>query len=343
MAAFHDPVEVDVWPDPLSKLRVFESGFLLFVLLIALLHSSWCAAAPEITELQALNFGAIAVRDNTVVSTVRVSANGSPSYTGQVLFVSAPSPGVYRVTGLPPFVTLSLSMLSSPATMSGQVGGATLTVASPLTQPSELRTNAQGEVEFRLGASMNTSGNSTLYEDGVYQAYPTLELSFALEGEIQTAKLDIEAAITLRSALDLSQVQELDFGRIVAFSAATDQASYTLHPNGAAHVSTPGSARIIRFGNSNPARIRVSGGAPFASISLDLPDSVVYLTHSSRAAEVARLEVDSFTVLPVPGEMKLDANGALELRIGATLKTEQSARRYADGEYTGTYSLTVNY
>jgi|GEM_PF-1370515 len=338
-----DRSKVGMQHRPLAKTVFFGSGLFFVILLGLALNISSCWAAPEMTELQALDFGTIAVRDNASVSTAKVSANGTPAYTGSILFVTAPTPGRYRISGLPPFVTVTPSLLAITAAVEGQVGGAVLTLSQPVLQPADLRTNAQGEVEFRLGASMTTSGNTTPYADGVYRAFPTLELDFSLDGELQTAKLDFSTAITLRSTFELTELQALNFGRIVALNTATDQASYTLQPNGATAVATPGTARLIRYGDSSPARIRVSGGAPFASISVTLPTETVLLTHTSKSADVAQLEVDNFTVLPVPGEIKLDANGVIDLRIGATLKTEQSNRRYADGEYVGTYSVTVNY
>lgn len=329
----------------LSAPRTLRGGR-LFVLVLALHGLSdlaWAADPPELTALQELDFGTIAVRDNAGVAAVKVSARGAPAYSGGVVFIAAPTPGHYRVSGLPPFVTLTPRLPATQAALPAQIGGPVLTLTQAVFQPTEPRTNAEGEVEFQLGASMQTSGDGQPYADGVYHAFPALELDFVYEDKLQTARLDLNATINLRSTLELSELEALNFGRLVALGSSSERASYVLQPNGAAHIITPGQTRLLRYGDSSPARIRVSGGAPFASFHIELPSESVLLTHSSRSADVAQFEVDDFSVLPLPGELKLDSSGNLDLRIGATLKTEQSSRRYADGEYLGTYSITVNY
>jgi hypothetical protein len=53
--------------------------------------------------------------------------------------------------------------------------------------------------------------------------------------------------------------------------------------------------------------------------------------------------VTDFVSQPLSANAKLDANGALEFRVGATLRTEQIAKRYQDGLYTGSFLIDVEY
>jgi hypothetical protein len=45
----------------------------------------------------------------------------------------------------------------------------------------------------------------------------------------------------------------------------------------------------------------------------------------------------------MPGDAKLNGQGALEFRLGATLRTELTTKPYQDGVYSGTFPLTVEY
>ena len=78
-------------------------------------------------------------------------------------------------------------------------------------------------------------------------------------------------------------------------------------------------------------------------MSIVLPSTPVYLVHASQSATVARLVVTNFVAQPVTGNVALNALGAMNFRVGATLSTEQTTKSYQDGVYTGTYDVTVEY
>jgi hypothetical protein len=216
-------------------------------------------------------------------------------------------------------------------------------VATSVTNPLLLHTDVNGQVDFNLGATLSTSGSSVLYPDGVYVGHPGLTLNFTEAGMPQFTNHQIDVDVVLRTTLVLTQNEKLTFGKLVVFSSATDQASLKLETNGQVTIANAGSAKIVRFGNETPAVIKVTTGAAYAPISITLPASTVYLTHQSLSPDVARLLVTDFDSLPTSANAKLDANGALEIRLGATLRTEQTAKRYQDGVYTGTFLLDVEY
>ncbi len=300
------------------------------------------AAPPEIIELQRLDFGTVAIKTNEASSSLTVSPQGTASYGTAFVYIAATTPGRYRLSGFPAYTDLTLTLPSFPISLGGTGSGQLLTLTAPVSLPLALRTDQNGEVEFNLGATLSTSGNGPMYEDGVYLGRPMLTLDFLADGIPVQSFLEIDVQTEVRTNLQLAEIDRLHFGRFVAISSNTDQASMTMSPTGALSYSNAGNARVLRFGGETPGRYRVSAGAAFATVNLTLPTETVFLTHQSQASDVARFLVDSFTTQP-SAALQLDAQGALEFRLGATLRTEQTAKRYQDGEYSGVFSLSVDY
>jgi len=285
----------------------------------------------------------VAITSNGVPSAVTLSPQGSVVYGDAFVPVAAATPGRYRLTGCPAATEISVSMSASPLGLSSGAPGEALTVSTAVTQPLTLLTDQNGEAEFDLGATLTTSGSGQLYQDGSYLGSPTLTLSYIAAGVPVLNDQEIEVDLELRTSLALAQVEALDFGRLAVFSSPTDQASLRLDPNGGVTVINAGTARILRFGGELPATFRVTAGAAFAPITINLPGETVYLTHQSQSAGVARLLLTDFITQPASGAAALNTQGELEFRLGATLRTEQTAKPYQDGEYSGTFSLTVEY
>lgn len=320
-------------------------AFFPYALLIAALclPAFTARAAPQIEALQGLDFGILAVTSNATPSTVKVSPRGSTSYGTGFIFIAAAQPGRYRLSGYPPFTDIGLSMSAAQLNVNGTGPSETLTVSAAVTAPQTLRTDQNGTVEFDLGATLTTSGTGAPYEDGPYPGVATLNLSFEVAGAPVLSDQEIEIDLTLRTSLALAEVAPLDFGKLSVSASAIDQASLRLDPNGQVAISSAGAARILRYGGELSATFRVSAGAAFAPIRVNLPTETVYLVHQSQSPEVARLLVTDFNSQPSAGNLKLNTLGDLEFRVGATLRTEQTTKQYQDGEYSGTYSLTVEY
>jgi hypothetical protein len=300
-------------------------------------------ADPQILTLQRLDFGILAVRANAVPSTLTLSPQGAANYGSAFVSIATGTPGRYRLTGYPAFTDISVTMSASTITLASGVPGESFSVAAPITKPLTLRTDINGQVDFDLGASLTTSGSNVLYQDGAYVGHAGLTLTFNVAEVAQFSNQPIDVDVVLRTNLAVAESEKLNFGRLVVFSSAVDQASMNLAPNGQVNILNPGAARIIRFGSETPATFQVTTGAAYAPVTLTLPSSTVYLTHQSLSPDVARLLVTDFVSLPTSANAKLDANGALEFRVGATLRTEQTAKRYQDGVYSGAYLLDVEY
>jgi hypothetical protein len=318
--------------------KLFLFGALLFSLAVPP-----AAAAPQIEALQRLDFGVLAITDNSAPSSVVLSPAGSAAYGTGYVFVAAATPGRYRLTGYPAYTDMTVSMAAPAFGLASGVPGETLSVSAAVTRPLVLHTDQNGQVEFDLGATLTTSGSGQPYPDGVYLGRPTLTLSFLVAGVPVESYQDVEVDVELRTSLALVEVESLDFSRLAVFASATDQATLTLAPNGAVTVVNAGTAKIVRFGGERPGTFRVSTGAAYAPVAINLPVGTVYLTHASQSADVARLLVTDFVSQPASGDAKLNAQGELEFRLGATLRTEQTTKPYQDGVYSGTFSLTVEY
>ena len=300
-------------------------------------------AEPQIVTLQRLDFGTLAITTNAAPNTLVVTPLGGATYGTGYVYIAAVKSGRYRLTGYPAYTDISVTLTATPLQLASGVPGEALTVSLATTQPQLLHTDQNGEVTFDLGATLTTSGSGQPYQDGAYAGLPMLTLNFDVAGQPQVSYQNIDADVALRSSLLLTEVQPLNFGKLAVFSSASDQSTLVLGSNGLITLSNPGTARIVRFGGETPATIRVTTGASFAPVQIQLPVAPVYLTHQSLAPEVARLVVTDFAAQPVSGSAILDALGAMDFRIGATLRTEQTSKRYQDGVYTGTYEVTVEY
>ena len=300
-------------------------------------------AAPDIVTLRRLDFGVLAIRANTEPFVFTLSPLGQTTYGNAFVQVTTATPGRYRLTGYPAFTDITLTMSASSASLVSGVPAETLTVSTAITQPLTLRTNVNGQVEFDLGSNLVTSGSSTPYLDGAYLAQAGLTFNFEVAGVPQFTNHVIEVDATLRTTLALTEIEPLTFGKLVAFSSANDVARLKLDPNSQVTLTNAGSAKVVRFGDETPGVFKVTTGASYSPVTVTLPSTPIYLTHQSLLSDVARFLVTDFVSLPSSANAKLDATGALEFRIGATLRTEQTTKRYQDGVYTGSYQINVEY
>ena len=325
---------------PLRCRRFFPSCLMLLWLALPLPS---LALTPQLSELQRLDFGVLAVTSNAGVSSVVLAPQGTASYDPAFVFIAAATPGRYHLSGYPPFTDITVSMAAANLALGGTGPSELLALSNAVSRPLTMHTDQDGAADFDLGATLATSGTGTLYADGPYLGRAALTLNFMLDGLPVVSHYDIDAKVELRSALNIVEVDKLDFGRFVAFSSATDQASMTLGPTGTVAINNPAGARILRLGGESPGRFRLTAGAPFAPVNVRLPVGTIYLAHQSQSPTVARLLVSDFTTDPTAGNLRLDAQGAIEFRLGATLRTEQTTNHYEDGVYSGTFSLTVEY
>jgi hypothetical protein len=326
-----------------QKKARFERAFVLAVL-IWITATTAAISAPLIEEQQRLNFGTLAIADNTIVSRFTYPRTGNNIIlSGSFVLFSRGSPGRYRLSGFPANTTISVSLNNTSLTANGIANSESLSVDDY--DSSTLVTDALGEAELTLGARLNTSGDSGSYSDADYSGTTTLRVDYFdpnVSGSIfNTQIIDLEAQ--LNSTLAINEQQQLNFGTLFAHSSNTAQAVLTLSPSGSYTISEPGNSRLVSIAEPKQSVLRVSGAAPNYSLTITPQVGDVLLEHTINPVSAPHFIL---TLQTSPsGAGTTDANGELLIKIGGTLKTQQTAlpQVYPSGQYQGTYQLTVSY
>lgn len=312
-----------------------------------LLFAAGAAFAAAFQEQQSLDFGTLALRSNDAVSTVRLRHRGLPISTGggagEMLVVTHGQPGRYRVSGLPAAtaVDVEVTTIDEPS-LDGQGAGERLQVDAFTFDA--LRSDATGEAELRLGATLRTSGSGQPYPEGVYRGAVEIGLRYWSLPDQAYIERSFNAFVEmeLRSSISAEQLAPLRFGSLTAFPDPDRQAVLRLSPSAAVSISAAAPASIGVIGGAAPGRIRVSGAAPLQLLTVEFQPSEILLSHQGGSAG-ARFIVGDFTTLPSGLAFKSDAGGTLEFTVGATLRTELTGSSYDEGDYHGVVTVVVNY
>lgn len=138
----------------------------------------WCTPAMAqvtITQVQQLNFGKWFFAGNTSTETITVSPVGVVnSSSPSIIMLGAPRPGIYNVTGLPPFTVINgVNVLEL---QSLQNGGQEITLDNFTTQIANA--DGSGNTQLRLGGEAQTSGDSQPYTGGIFAGQVSIEIDF---------------------------------------------------------------------------------------------------------------------------------------------------------------------
>ncbi len=322
----------------------FKRPFIL-VILLWLASITTAVPAPLIEELQRLNFGTLALADNTSTSSFTYPRTGyNINIQGSFVLISNGSPGRYRFSGFPAHSTLTVSLTTTTLTANGSG------IPEPLSVDNydfaALTTDSQGVAELSLGARLSTSGNGGTYGDAPYSGSATLRVDYwhpdAKDYVFNIKVIDLETELS--STLGINQEQQLNFGTLFARSSNTVQAVLALSPSGSYTISEPGNSRLVSLSRPAQGVVRVSGAAPNYSLSITPQAGDVLLEHTTSPGSAPHFILNALVTSP-DGTGTTDANGELLIQIGGTLKTELTASPevYPSGQYEGTYQLTVSY
>jgi hypothetical protein len=322
----------------------FERLFVLAILLW-LVATTTAISAPLIEEQQRLNFGKLAITDNTSISQLSVHPTGlNINIQGYFVKMSSGSPGSYQFSGFPAFTTLTVSLLNTAMLSANDIGFSELLSVDNY-DFGTLVTDDQGEAELSLGARLNSSGNSGSYADAIYSGNATLRVDYwqpDVPGYVfNTQLIDFEAELS--STLAITEEQQLSFGTLFASTSNTAQAVLTLSPSGSHNINVPDDTRLVSISQPSQGIIRVSGAAANYGLTITLQAGAVQLVHVTNPS--APHFILSALLSSPSGTGTTDANGELLIKIGGTLKTELTASPeiYPSGQYKGTYQLTVSY
>lgn len=148
--------------------------------------ASW-AAPIMMNEIQELDFGEFALRNNTAPHTITVAPDNSTVYDPDIISNIDAQRGEYEFSNLPPNVIFYVGIsVPNPPTEGGLIldnpsnlthgGGESFTLGN-LTA-NDLVTDGAGDGTLYIGATLTTSGNSNTYADGNYNGSFDLTLYY---------------------------------------------------------------------------------------------------------------------------------------------------------------------
>lgn len=135
--------------------------------------------AAEFTTDVPLSFGEIAVRNNNSVSTLTIMRNGSQYSTNQILILKNGSPGVFSLSGFPPYTIIQFSM-DLPAYSAMLYPNTAQFQMTAIDMQSSINLGPTGSGQFKMGGTLSTSGNpaQNYYSGASYTIYLNLNIDY---------------------------------------------------------------------------------------------------------------------------------------------------------------------
>lgn len=152
--------------------------FLVYFIVTVFFYIPNATAVGAIIEQAPLDFGTIAITDNTAVRTLRVRYTGQIIRDPEILLVIPGSPAEYLITGFPPSQSITVTITN----LTGIVFSPYANVLNEKFTISNFdyisfgTTDASGEFTFFVGAVLRTSGSGT-YEDNIYLGTMNVEVN----------------------------------------------------------------------------------------------------------------------------------------------------------------------
>ena len=160
-------------------LEIFvQKRSIIFSILFAMLFLGFVSTATRaqvFNETQALDFGEWFIINNSSSYQVTVLPNGAFSNSPQITMLQPPVPGIYNISGLPPFATI----LSVDVVMSAPLsaGGADVFTMDNF-QTIIPNADGAGNTTLNLGARANTSGSGNFYPNATYTGTLDVTINF---------------------------------------------------------------------------------------------------------------------------------------------------------------------
>lgn len=183
------------------------------------------------------------------------------------------------------------------------------------------------------------------------------------------------ATVTVQNAFDLSEVAALSFGTIRATQnldltgsspgTVTTEAVYTVKSDGTANSVTAAvvsstddvASAISELVAGTPGEYAIANAAPFTNLTINEPAAVgseIELTNPAAPSDskfTVTIEHEDMSVkgggndgdVVTGSNLLTDATGSVGVLIGGRLEMNAAATEMPDGDYTGTYTVTVQY
>jgi hypothetical protein len=147
------------------------SNYFLFLLLFAI---SPCSIAA-VTIINNLDFGTIAVVNNTTTSDLTININNSITLTNHIRVLTPGQRGEYLLSSYPAYTQLFTTVSVLQAQTSSPAPGSEQFTLVEVTTASSVTTSNSGTATVLVGGTFRTSGASGHYNDTPYTA--TLQLN----------------------------------------------------------------------------------------------------------------------------------------------------------------------
>ncbi|MBU3016729.1 DUF4402 domain-containing protein [Paraglaciecola agarilytica] len=134
-------------------------------LVVAILTSLHCYS--EVITEENLSFGVFAIKNNSSISELSVSANGRTSTTNSIRVLRGGQAAQIRLVNYPLYTRLFISAIL-PQSSTVFAGMTEQFSINHVDMPETVITNYLGEAIFPLGATIETSGNGGAYLDTTY-------------------------------------------------------------------------------------------------------------------------------------------------------------------------------
>jgi hypothetical protein len=108
------------------------------------------------------NFGKIAVLSNASISSVQMSRTGRAAATGSIHILEIGQPGVYTLSGFPPYSIVRMTA-QVPAFSASPIPGTQQFNISAVDMQDTVNIDASGTAQFKLGGVLQTSGVGGTY------------------------------------------------------------------------------------------------------------------------------------------------------------------------------------
>jgi len=168
-------------PIPLkSCLYVKKQAFrhIAFICMLPLTLLS-TAHSEAIIEQAVLDFGTIAIKDNSAAHTLRIRYTGQIINDPEIIIIVPGTPAEYYVSGFPVSTLLSISVTSPSGVVTSPSAGPSnenFTISNFDYLPS-VTSDVNGEFTLYVGATLSTSG-SGIYENSFYVTTMNINISY---------------------------------------------------------------------------------------------------------------------------------------------------------------------
>ena len=309
---------------PISS-KLLRRVFLVVLAATALpaFTQSW---VPIINKYSDISLGSV-VPGAAAGTVVLNSPSGNRTATGGANLGSSAgvSLGSFTLTGKVGDSWSATAGSGIPFTLAGP-GGATLLVTAVDCQPGTTGTFPSGGTTgfYYLGATLSV-GTSATTPAGTYTGSYSLNVTDPFKGSTTTMVFSVQVHVD--PVITLSELTGLRFGDIFTSPAP---GTVVLSPSGAR--SATGGAGLGSLSPSGPATFTVTG-AGNATYAITLPASILL------GSPEGTLTISAVTSSPNLTGL-LDPTGRQTLSVGGTLNVPANQ---PDGDYTGTFSVTVAY